>query len=265
MGTEVEKTEPEPTRITVQDNGPMSILLDTGKFEHLWRISNAFASSDMVPDHCKGKPHNCFVLCQLAIRLEIDPFTMMQSCYVVHGKPGVEAKLAIALCNRLVGTKNAPFRDRIQWEFTGKGKDRECTAFAHDRISGDRCEATVNIAMAQAEGWMSKSGSKWKTMPDVMLRYRSARFLVRFYCEDVMMGLNYTKEELEDMHKGAITVDSEPTKSDEIAEMLAPPEPAAEPDHYVEQAPVEDAEPEKEPEGDGVTYEDDGFSLEGGA
>ena len=259
MGNEVEKTEPEPTRITVQDNGPMSILLDTGKFEHLWRIAQAFSSSDMVPDHCRNKPNNCFVLCQLAIRLEIDPFTMMQSCYVVHGKPGVEAKLAIALCNRLVGTPNAPFRDRIQWEFTGKGKDRECTAYAHDRISGDRCEASVNIAMAQAEGWMSKAGSKWKTMPDVMLRYRSARFLVRFYCEDVMMGLNYTKEELEDMHTDAITVDSMPTKSDELAAMLESPKPVAD---EVEPEPEQPAE--QEPVDTGVTYEDDGFSLEGG-
>ena len=42
---------------------------------------------------------------------------------------------------------------------------------------GDRIEGpTVTIAMAKAEGWYGRSGSKWPTMPDLMLSYRSAAF-----------------------------------------------------------------------------------------
>jgi hypothetical protein len=43
--------------------------------------------------------------------------------------------------------------------------------------------------MAKAEGWFDKSGSKWKTMPEQMLRYRSASFFVRAYAPELSLGI----------------------------------------------------------------------------
>jgi len=43
--------------------------------------------------------------------------------------------------------------------------------------------------MARAEGWSTKSGSKWKTMPELMLMYRAAAFLIRTYAPELSMGL----------------------------------------------------------------------------
>jgi hypothetical protein len=48
------------------------------------------------------------------------------------------------------------------------------------------------------EGWVSKDGSKWKTMPDVMLRYRAASFFGRLYAPEVLNGMK-TVEEIEDI------------------------------------------------------------------
>ena len=43
------------------------------------------------------------------------------------------------------------------------------TAFVLDK-NDHRVEGpTISIQMAKAEGWYDKNGSKWKTMPDVML------------------------------------------------------------------------------------------------
>ena len=39
--------------------------------------------------------------------------------------------------------------------------------------------ATVTIGMAKAEGWVNKTGSKWQTMPELMLAYRAATFFAR--------------------------------------------------------------------------------------
>jgi hypothetical protein len=57
--------------------------------------------------------------------------------------------------------------------------------------------------MVKAEGWdiargESKMPSKWTTLPDIMGRYRSAMFLGRLYCPEVLLGLP-TDDELHDV------------------------------------------------------------------
>ena len=47
----------------------------------------------------------------------------------------------------------------------------------------------VSMEMAVNEGWYGKNGSKWQSMPDLMLRYRSAAFFGRIYAPELLMGL----------------------------------------------------------------------------
>lgn len=49
--------------------------------------------------------------------------------------------------------------------------------------------APITMAMAVSEGWYGKNGSKWQSMPDQMLRYRSASFFGRVYAPELLMGL----------------------------------------------------------------------------
>lgn len=58
--------------------------------------------------------------------------------------------------------------------------------------------APVTMEMAVNEGWYGKNGSKWRSMPDLMLRYRSAAFFGRIYAPELLMGLP-TAEELQDV------------------------------------------------------------------
>src|SRR6185369_2120746 len=53
-------------------------------------------------------------------------------------------------------------------------------------------------ALAKNEGWSSKNGSKWKTMPEQMLMYRAAAFWGRVYAPEKMLGM-HTGDELEDV------------------------------------------------------------------
>lgn len=194
-------TKPETTmdmpekrdRLVVSDESPFSNLLDTARFDHIWRVSQMFAASKLVPQHFQGDAYSCFVATQMAVRLGVDPFMFMQNTYVIQGKPGMEAKLAIALVN-----SSGIFEGPIQWKIGGEGKARYATAFAKHAKTGEVCECTVTMAIAEAEGWLSKSGSKWKTMPDQMLRYRSATWFARLYCPERLMGMD-TADELEDI------------------------------------------------------------------
>ncbi len=53
----------------------------------------------------------------------------------------------------------------------------------------------ISMEMAIKEGWYTKNGSKWKTMPEQMLRYRAASFFGRVYAPELLMGLRSVEEE----------------------------------------------------------------------
>lgn len=184
---------PRTAPIVVHDDGQFSLLLDSDKFAQLQRIATMYATSTMVPTHYQKNIANCAIALQMSLRLNIDPFMFMQKTYIVQGKPGMEAQLAIALTNA-----RGPFDGPIQWKFTGEGDSRACTAFARHKVTGEVCEATVTWAMVEGEGWSKKSGSKWLTMPEMMFRYRSATFLARLYCPEVLMGMA-SADEIDDM------------------------------------------------------------------
>lgn len=158
----------------------------------LWRIGEMYARSGMTPEHYRGKPADCAIAAQMALRCRVNIMTFMQSSYIVHGKPGIEAKLAIAMLNA-----SGQIKGRIRFKLEGEGKSRKCTAFATDADSGEEIRQTVDWATVEAEGWLQKSGSKWKTMPDLMFQYRSAMFLIRVFFPDVLMGM-YSLDELDD-------------------------------------------------------------------
>jgi len=117
---------------------------------------------------------------------------LFQKMYVVRGKPAIEAQLAIALANR-----SGVFSGPIEYQFEGEGKTRKCTAIAILVKTKKRVEATVTWETVEKEGWNSREGSKWLTMPDLMFRYRSAMWLIRTYCPEVILGL-HSRDEIED-------------------------------------------------------------------
>lgn len=86
----------------------------------------------------------------------------------------------------------------------------------------------VNMEMAVKEGWYQKNGSKWQTMPEVMLRYRTASFFGKLYTPELLMGLQ-TVEEMQDIviaampdGSGGYSVDVETLKSDPSTEAQKP-------------------------------------------
>lgn len=181
-----------PSRPIVADSGEFQNLLDTGKFEHLWRVAQLFASSRMVPESFQDKPADCLIACQMAIRLGVDPFMFMQNTYVYKGKPGMEGKLAIALIN-----SSGLFRGPLRFELAGTGDDFGCVAWAVVKDTGERVEGPrVSIRTAKAEGWYAQN-KKWQTIPDLMLQYRAGTWFGRLICPERLMGMQ-TVEELRD-------------------------------------------------------------------
>jgi hypothetical protein len=222
--TQVESNQNLPVLAGPFSDEVTDLLFDEQKHQLIENLAEKYAKSDLVPKHCKGKPDNCFILIQMACRMKVDPFMMIQQCYIVHGKPGIEAKLAIALCNY-----RGPFVGPIAYELSGEGMGRECTAVGM-LPGGRRCEMTVTMQIAKAEGWINKDGSKWKTIPDLMLQYRSATWLIRTICPEVIMGL-HSSDELRD---SVIDVHVAPARTTEDAKAFLEGPKEEEPDPSME-------------------------------
>ena len=194
------------------------LWFDDAGIARLERVAQIFARSDIVPERFRDKKEDCAIILEMAWRHNADPMMFFQGMYVVHGNPGMEAKLAIALANC-----SGMFTTKIQYEMHGeKGTmERSCTAWAIDKDTGQRCEMTVDMGMAQREGWTKpgKGGypSKWTTMPEMMLRYRSAAFMLRLYAPDVLYGMK-TANELEDIHTREVEVEVLGDQAKQIAE-----------------------------------------------
>lgn len=164
-------------------------------FELMLRQAKWLAASNLVPKEFQGEAGmaNAVIALEMANRMGASPLAVMQNLYIVHGKPGWSAQFITAAVNTT--GKFSPLR----FDITGEGDARTCTAWAVELATGERLESPpVSIEMAKAEGWYGKNGSKWQTMPELMLRYRAATFFGRLYAPEVLMGMK-TVEEIGDI------------------------------------------------------------------
>lgn len=169
--------------------------LSSETFEVAQRMAKALASSSIVPAEYRGNIANVMVAMEYAHRLGASVLAVMQNLDVINGRPSLRSTF-------LIGTVNACGRFtpiRFRWQGTEGKDDWGCRAVATERESGEECVGPlITIGLAKAEGWFTKSGSKWKTIPELMLSYRSAAFWTRIFAPELSLGL-HTSDENEDI------------------------------------------------------------------
>ena len=181
------------TTIDETTGGVPALTIEGERFALRQRQARMFSMSPLVPDHLrKGTTEqaiaNCWIALTLAEAMGEVPLIVMQNIHVVNGKAGFATQYMIARAN-----SSGIFKGRIDWRIDRSDPaNLAITAYATIKDSGQQVEVTCDMKMARAEGWTKNS--KYQTMPEVMLRYRSAAFLVRFYAPDVMLGYQTVDE-----------------------------------------------------------------------
>lgn len=171
----------------------LGIFGTSDNFIMAMQMAKALAESTIVPQTYQNNPSNCLIAIEQAQRMNISPLMVMQNLYPIQGRPSWSSKFLIASINA-----SHKFDIELQYDETKDkdGKPYSCVAWTMK--NGRRVEGMeVNMQMAKDEGWLGKNGSKWKTMPQLMLRYRAASFFSSLNCPELTMGI-YTKEEIED-------------------------------------------------------------------
>ena len=222
----------------------LSVFANSDSFELAQRAAKLLAASDLVPQSFRGSVPNCLLALNIAHRLGADPFSVLQNLFVVHGKPSWSASFLVAMVN-----SSGRFTP-LQFRMSGSGDDLTCVAHAKDKETGEPVEGPpVSIRMAKQEGWHGKNGSKWQTMPDLMLRYRAGAFFSRIYAQDLTLGMRTAEEEadIREVNPPAKLFEAAPPKKPLPIEEDMPIVDVAE---SVEPAPVEVEVMEPEPEPD---------------
>ncbi|HEY4355992.1 MAG TPA: hypothetical protein VGN16_09615 [Acidobacteriaceae bacterium] len=160
-------------------------------FELMQRVATAFSKSSLVPKEYQGNIPNCMIALSIASRCNSEPLMVMQNLVIVHGRPTWSAQY-------LIGTANSCGRfTALRYEFFGeKGTDDwGCRAWAIEKSTGEKLVGSdVTIGLAKKEGWYQKSGSKWQTMPQQMLMYRTGSWWVRAYAPELSLGMHTAEE-----------------------------------------------------------------------
>ena len=198
MAENTELTKAEEKKEVAHSNNKVTdyslgIFGTSDNFIMAMQMAKALSSSTIVPSTFQKNDANCLIAIEQAQRLKVSPLMVMQNLYVIQGRPSWSSKFLIAAINN-----SGKFDMELQFEETKDKDGKPYSCLAWTTKNGRRVEGMeVNMQIAKDEGWLGKNGSKWKTMPQLMLRYRAASFFSSLNCPELTMGL-YTKDEMQD-------------------------------------------------------------------
>lgn len=160
--------------------------------EQAYKFSELIAKSSSIPMHYRGKAADVFVAVCRGYYMNQNPFVIMDNTFPSpNGTMNMKSAFLINLANA-----SGLFTSGIRYTIKGEGADLEVTAYLTPISTGEEISATVTMKQAIAEGWTRNP--KYKTLPELMLQYRAATFLVRTHCPEVMSCMT-TIEEMEDI------------------------------------------------------------------
>lgn len=217
----------ELTTVSSQNNNTHSHCFSSMEvFKSSVEMATYLSQSTMVPKEYQNNVPNCLIALDITKRTTTGILMVMQNLHIIHGRPGWSSQFIISAINTC-----GRFR-QLRFDFSGvEGSDeRACVAWTTEKevdlpknirtltqakaadipvLEGPK----VSISIAKKEGWYGKTGSKWQTMPELMLHYRAASFFGKLYAPEILMGMQ-TAEEVQDM------VDVTPAKNENLSNAI---------------------------------------------
>lgn len=188
--------ENKETALALQERLTEVAVKPTGgfveSFRNNFKVAQYLSHSNLIPQQYQGKTEDCAIAVDMADRMGVSPLMVMQSLYVVKGKPSWSEQACMSFIKAKYG--------EAEPVYTGeRGTDSRGCYIRAVKSDGEVIEGTeVTIKMAKAEGWTSNK--KWINMPELMLAYRAAAFFARVYCPEILMGVA-VEGEVEDMQR----------------------------------------------------------------
>lgn len=153
--------------------------------EPSWTLAERIAKTDFVPSALRGKPEAVLAAILTGNELGLPPMTAINKIHVIEGRPSLSAEVMRAL------VQAAGHEIWLEESNTTKA-----TVGGRRRDTSNASYITWTIDDANRANLGGKQN--WKRYPRAMLVARATGELCRFLFSDVLAGISYTVEEVED-------------------------------------------------------------------
>lgn len=188
---------------------PSNILIDPEARKDLWAVADVFFKSGMLPKQYNSV-NSCFVAMDLARSFQnCAVLTVLQNIHIIHGKPGLTSTFLASYLQSTGLIKYEidyeitvdPLQPTVQFKGMSDFPNHSVKAIVVRSRDGKEISTPepVTLQTAIKEGWATKNGNKYESMPVQMLIYRAVTFLVRAHFPTVINGM-HTTDELQDIH-----------------------------------------------------------------
>lgn len=171
------------------------MVQDKNVIENLEKIADRLAKSGAYPA-TGGNPNT--VLAQILAACEIDyPSVSAYLKKSYRAKPGSSFAHDYTITMTMM-KKSKVLKGAIKHKFDNLPKpgtvvtnfpdNFSCTAFGVDAETGETLEYTLTWAEVKAEGWLSSSYAKWRTIPVRMMQMRASTWFITMYYPHVASG-----------------------------------------------------------------------------
>ena len=185
------------TELAIRENHALATLPQ--KIEY----ARFLAKSGLLPTSFREHPENVLYAYEYGEMLGLPPIAAITGIHVIEGKPSISAGLISALVRR------AGHRIRVQATGTGPDAKARCQITRADD-PGFTYSATWDMERAKQAGLLGKTN--WVRYPEAMLKARAVSECARDACQEVLLGIRYTPDELgADDDGGELLHDGYPT------------------------------------------------------
>lgn len=150
------------------------------------KLAEVMSTGKLLPTHLQGKPGDCLMVIEQAIRWGMSPFAVAQATSVIQGKLMFEGKLVAAAINA-----SGILSGRLSYDFMGSGDARTVTV--KGTLKGEGASRDVSVILKDAR----TSNQLWQKQPDQQLVYHGTRVWARRHAPEVMLGV-YSPDEMEE-------------------------------------------------------------------
>lgn len=179
-------------------------------FDTLMRFAEMISKSPFAPTGMKGNADSCAVAIQYGAEIGLTPVQSIQSIYIVDGKPMLQSDAMLAV------VRGSGLLEDIEERVEGTGAEMRATCTVRRKGAKRAHSVTFSIKDATRAGLMGKQN--WKSYPERMLTHRARAFAMRDEFSDILKGV-VILEEFDHV------ADAPATKSERLADLLAPAEP----------------------------------------
>lgn len=171
------------TEIAHRAQGQTALTTQAMTIDEKIRYAQCLAEGSLLPKSYQRNPGNMLIAIEMGESLGIRPMQAVWDVHIIEGKPSASSSLISMLVRR------AGHKLRV------RGDDVSATA---EITRSDDPDFTYSVTwdMGRARNAGVTGKDNWKKYPAAMLKARAVTEVARDACQDALMGVKYTPEEL---------------------------------------------------------------------